>query len=274
VEFVERYLERLAVRAGDRRDLDLLRELQAAHLRTIPFENLSIHLGEELSLDRDALTRKILERHRGGFCYELNGLFALLLVELGYGVELLGARVSDGGTFGPPLDHLVLRVTIPASQSGAAAAVDHSCEVWLVDVGFGMHSLYPLPWEPGVDHRDPGGVFRLDASGQGDWDLFRDGTVQYRIEPNARVLADFAAMCWYQQHSPGSHFTRSLICSRLTADGRVTLSGRRLIVATGDERQEFEIDDDQQLLAAYRTRFGIPLDRLPRVPATPPSRSA
>ena len=252
--FVDAYLRRLAVDRREPSDLAYLRALHAAHLEHVPFENLSIHLGEQISLEPTALATKILERGRGGFCYELNGLFATLLDCLGYEVKLFGARVCDGQTFGPPLDHLVLVVGI-ANGEGR----------WIADVGFGDHSVYPVPWREDVDHQDPGGIFRLSATDDGNWDVHRNGSVQYRIERGRRVLADFEAMCWYQQTSPRSHFTRSLVCTRRTEAGRVTLSGRRLILTTADGKQETEIDGDERVLEAYRKFFGIELDRVPTV---------
>jgi N-hydroxyarylamine O-acetyltransferase len=193
--FVDSYLRRLGVagaRAGGGPDPGLLRELQAAHLERVPFENLSIHLGEPLSLEPDALADKILARGRGGFCYELNGLFGRLLESLGYRVTRLGAQVWTGETFGPPLDHLALVVS----------ADDDGEERWLADVGFGDHSVYPLPWQAGTDIEDPGGVFRLEPAANGDLDVYRDGKPQYRLDPHPRALADFEAMCWYQSHAP------------------------------------------------------------------------
>ena len=252
--FVDAYLRRLAIERREPSDLARLCALHAAHLEHVPFENLSIHLGESISLEPTALATKILGRGRGGFCYELNGLFARLLDRLGYQVTLLGARVWDGQTFGPPLDHLVLVVGM-ASEA----------RTWIVDVGFGDHCVYPVPWREDVDHRDPGGIFRLEATDDGNWDLFRDGSVQYRIENGSRVLADFEAMCWYQQTSPRSHFTRSLICSRRTDAGRATLSGRRLILTTADGKEETQIDDDERVLDTYRKIFGIELERVPTV---------
>ena len=90
--------------------------MHRAHLLAVPFENLDIHLGRPISLDQDALFGKIVTRRRGGFCYELNGLFALLLRELGFEVTLLSAGVAraDGG-FGPEFDHLTLLVSESSS---------------------------------------------------------------------------------------------------------------------------------------------------------------
>ena len=89
---------------------------------------------------------------------------------------------------------------------------------------------------------------------------------QYRVEPRPRSLGDFEPTCWWQQTSPRSHFTRSLVCSLLTEHGRVTLSDRTLIRTTGDQREERTLTDDAEVLDAYRSHFGIVLDRLPPSP--------
>jgi len=90
-----------------------------------------------------------------------------------------------------------------------------------------------------------------------------NGEPQYRIEPRPRRLADFEATCWWHQTSPTSHFTQSLVCSLLTETGRVTLTGRSEIVTDGTGRRERTLDGDDEVLDAYRSRFGVELDRVP-----------
>jgi N-hydroxyarylamine O-acetyltransferase len=245
-----------------------LRELHLRHLRTVPFENLSIHLGEEVLLEEEWLLEKVAGRGRGGFCYELNGLFGALLAALGYEVELLAARVyGDEGRLGIPYDHLALRVRTVEGDT------------WLADVGFGAHSHYPLKYTERAEQADPGGVFRVveagpDAAGvrggpagAGDLDVVRDGRPQYRLETRPRVLGDFVTGAWWHSTSPLSHFTRSLVCSRVTEDGgRITLSGRVLKTTGGEGKPETrELETDEEVLTAYRERFGIELDRVPTV---------
>ncbi len=99
--------------------------------------------------------------------------------------------------------------------------------------------------------------------------MVKDGQPQYRFELRERALDDFVPTCWWQQTSPRSHFTRSVICSRLTEDGRVSISGRKLIRTTGGQRTEQNLPDDQAVLAAYRDHFGIGLDRVPEAAARP-----
>src|SRR5439155_12169680 len=88
---VDAYLERIGYAGPREPGFETLAALHRAHMLSVPFENLDIHLGRRLVLDREANFEKIVVRHRGGWCYELNGLFALLLERLGFRVTLLGA---------------------------------------------------------------------------------------------------------------------------------------------------------------------------------------
>ena len=107
------YLERINYHGSLVPSAETLRELQLAHLLSVPFENLSIHANQPIVLADDALFTKIVERRRGGFCYECNGLFASLLRALGFEVKMLAAEVAnDAGVFGPPFDHMTLMVSL------------------------------------------------------------------------------------------------------------------------------------------------------------------
>lgn len=250
--FVDGYLARIGLPAAPpAADLDGLRVLQRAHLGTVPFENLSIHLGEPVDLT--ALPEKVVARRRGGFCYELNGSFAALLTALGYTVTLHSARVWGGRRWGPPFDHLALLVRLD--------------EPWLVDVGFGRFAHHPLRLADREPQTDPAGSFVVADRDFGDVEVLLDGEPQYRLDPRPYELADFAPTCWWHSTSPDSHFTRSLTCSMLTPDGgRVTLGGDRLIVTGPDGgKRERTLDGDGAVLAAYREHFGVVLDRVPRV---------
>ena len=254
--WVDDYLARIGVTRPVSVDLQALRDLQAAHLLAVPFENLSIHLGEPIILDQARLVAKVVRMRRGGFCYELNGAFARLLTALGFRVSLLSARVFGVGQRpGPPFDHMALRVDL--------------AEPWLADVGFGRFAVQPLRLSFAGDQPDPGGTFRVadSPSGHGDLDIFHDGEPAYRVDPRPYALDDFGPACWWQQTFPGSHFRQSLTCSISTGSGRITLSGDRLIVTEDGHRQEQTLTSDAEILAAYRRYFGITLDRVPVVHA-------
>lgn len=242
------YLDRIGAARPVRPDAAHLHDLHRRHVSTVPFENLGIHRGEPITLEPDALVDKIARERRGGICYELNGAFGALLGSLGYPVALLAARVFVGDGFGPPLDHLALRVDTP--------------EPWLLDVGFGRQIEFPLRLAERGEQAGPGGVFRLAPTREGDLDLYRDGELQYRLELRPRALSDFGPTCWWHSHSPLSPFRRSLICSLPTPTGRITLSGRTLVTTDGGRRREEELPEDAAI-AAYRDHFGLVLDRIP-----------
>ncbi|MER7585000.1 arylamine N-acetyltransferase [Kitasatospora sp. NPDC097691] len=245
------YLARIGVPDPGEPSAEALARLQEAHLRAVPFENLSLHLGETVVLDPAALVAKLVERRRGGFCYELNGAFAELLRSLGYRVSLLSGRVFDGERLGPPFDHLALRVDLD--------------EPWLVDVGFGRFSRLPLRLDERAPQPDPHGAFTVVPYGaHGELEVRMDGAPQYRLDPRPYPLADFGPTCWWQSTSPDSPFTRSTTCSVLTEDGgRTTLSGTRLIRSAADGTRTERQLTGAEALSAYREHFGITLDRLP-----------
>jgi len=246
---VERYLARIGrVRPKGATDA-VLPDLHQAHLMSVPFENLSIHLDELIELEESPLLDKLVGRRRGGFCYELNGAFALLLSSVGFDVTLLAARVFGPEGLSPPLDHLVLRVD--------------TSRPWIVDVGFGDHSILPLALEDRRPQVDPAGEFQVAEAADGDIDVSRDGRPQYRIELRPRRWADFVPMCWWHQTAPQSHFTQSLVCSMAQPRGRVTLSDRRLIRTIDGLRTETTLETDEELLAAYRDNFGFALRAAP-----------
>src|SRR5579885_83719 len=128
---IQSYLGRIHYQGSLEPTLQTLRALHEAHLLAVPFENLDIHLGREIVLDEARLWTKIIEQRRGGFCFELNGLFAQLLRAPGFQVDMLSAGVArSSGGFGPEFDHMTLLV--------------HLEEDWLADVGFGKSFRQPL----------------------------------------------------------------------------------------------------------------------------------
>jgi N-hydroxyarylamine O-acetyltransferase len=232
----------------------LLGVLHQAHLLAVPFENLSIHYGQPIILEDATLYEKIVRRRRGGFCYELNGLFAWLLRRLGFTVTLLSARVAqpDGG-FSPEFDHLTLQVH---DLDGAE---------WLADVGFGDSFRLPLRLQPEIEQDGGDGfTYRLtvDAT-DASWLVRRragtDWEAQYRFTLRPHIMADFVERCQFQQTSPESHFTQRRICTLALPDGRVTLSDLRLITTVYGARDERELGSEDEYYSVLAERFGISL---------------
>jgi N-hydroxyarylamine O-acetyltransferase len=246
---VDAYLDRIRYRGPRTPGAETLRQLHLAHQWAVPFENLSIHWGEPIVLDDGALFEKIVTRRRGGFCYELNGLFAALLRELGFEVTMLSAGVArPDGTFSPEFDHMALQVDLK--------------ERWLADVGFGESFREPLRLDSREEQVEGRVAYRIDPGEDDRLILARRGEdgewkPEYRFGLRPHVYADYAEMCRFHQTSPDSHFTRNRICSLATPDGRVSLSGMKLINTRDGHREERELVDDQEYAEVLRERFGI-----------------
>ncbi|MCB0129494.1 MAG: arylamine N-acetyltransferase, partial [Caldilineaceae bacterium] len=262
------YLARLGLPAvAPRADLAGLTALQSAHLLAVPFENLSIGWGEWIDLDEEALFAKIVTRGRGGFCYELNGLFWRLLTALGFRVTRVAAGVwsPSRGAFGPPFDHMALLVHFENAGPGDDDRIgDHARDGtggaatgtrYLVDVGFGASARAPLQLPDG-DTRDVSGRYRVapsdvahhftlakwreeqgsEVQGSGEQGSGEQWQAQYRFSTVAQPLAAYAPMCGYHQTAPESSFTQRSVCSLATPVGRVSLSATELIITTPDSQ--------------------------------------
>jgi len=245
---VQAYLKRINYDGSLAPTAETLRGLQVAHLLSVPFENLSIHTHEPIVLEDDALFQKIVERRRGGFCYELNGLFASLLLEIGFSVKMLSAEVANAESgFSEPFDHMALMVQLE--------------QRWLVDVGFGESFLEPLLIDERGDQTQDDRVYRIhDDSGflVVSQQVNNEAKPQYRFTPQAYQYDDFAGMCRYHQTSPQSHFTQGRICSRATESGRITLSEMRFITTfKNGERHERTLRNVEEYAEILREQFGI-----------------
>jgi N-hydroxyarylamine O-acetyltransferase len=244
---VKVYLRRINYDGSTNPSPETLRALHIAHLRTVPFENLSIHAGEPIVLNDKALFAKIVQRRRGGFCYEANGLFAALLRALGFDVSMLSAEVArEDGSYSPSFDHMALMIILE--------------QRWLADVGFGDSFLEPLLLDDERDQLQSPDAFRIVRAGDYHVVMRREAgqwKPNYRFMLQPYEYADFAAMCRYHQTSPESHFTQKRICSRATETGRITLSDMRLIETSGGQREERTLDNQHEYDAILRDRFGI-----------------
>jgi len=241
-----------------------LQALHEAHLLAVPFENLSIHYGQPIILQEEALFNKIVRQCRGGFCYELNGLFAWLLRQVGFQVTLLSAGVAnDSGSFSPEFDHLTLLIH---QLDGAD---------WLADVGFGDSFRLPLRFEAELAQEEADGrTYRLWRE-YGECDESEENTKReywtlqqysddrwkshYRFTLQPRALTDFTQRCHYQQTSPESHFTQKRMCSLATPMGRITLSDLLLITTIHGNKEERMVRSEEEYREALAEWFGVVL---------------
>jgi N-hydroxyarylamine O-acetyltransferase len=244
------YLDRIGYTGPRELHAEVLRQIHRAHMLAVPFENLDIALGRPIPLSLPAFYDKIVRRRRGGFCYELNGLFGWLLERLGFAVTILSARVFHVGQPGPDFEHVLLLV-----EAG---------ERLIADVGFGDSFLEPLPLELGSEVEQAGSLYRLTAAGDARvLERRREGVnwePQFSFTLTPRRLAEFGAECHRLQASPESPFTRKAVCSLPTAEGRLTLSGNRLIRTTRGLRAEEPVGGEREYRSLLRAHFGVELD--------------
>ncbi len=219
MEKIKQYFQRIGLEYTE--DLEpnsaLLKKLQFAHCTTVPYENLDIIRGIPLSLKVEDLFEKVVIKGQGGFCFELNGLFAWLLEQLGYKVTEYAARYLRGESEIPMRRH---RVMVVEATDG----------VWLCDVGIGeVCPRYPIRMEETVEQPQFDECYRLDKDEALGWVLMDLHHGQWRafysFTEEVQIPADYIAPCFYCEKHPDSPFFPKEMFSLKTVQGRFTLDG-------------------------------------------------
>ncbi len=247
---MERCLNRLGYRGATDPSLETLKALQQAFLLTVPFENLDIHLGRPIELEPQKIYRKIVDRRRGGFCYENNTLFFELLRHIGFPVARLSARMVKEGTAGPEFDHLVLNVTLDQN--------------YLVDVGNGQSCREPLDLTGRMTATSEGFTYRIAPHGEALALLYQKKNEPWKprflFSTVAHQLEAFGPMCQHTQTSPESTFTQHRLATLALPDGRVTIKDRQLTIAHQTHRTVTELASAAAVAEALHRHMGITLD--------------
>ncbi len=246
---IARYLERINYNEEINTSLNTLSKLMKAHIMAIPFENLDIHKNTPILLANSF--NKIIQNRRGGFCYELNGLFYTLLIKLGYNAYLISARVCNtNGTCGAEFDHMAIVVKIGNVE-------------YLVDVGFGDFSISPLKIELETIQETETGTYKISKFND-EYLVVSKNVNQLWINEHIftltqRGIGDFEDMLHYHQTNPESHFTQNKICTLPTDLGRITLSGNKLKITMGNESTIKTLGTEDEYNDALIRHFGISL---------------
>jgi N-hydroxyarylamine O-acetyltransferase len=241
------YLNRVGFTGSLEPNLETLIALHRAHLQTIPYENLSIHFGRTLELNLERIFERLVLEQRGGWCYEMNGLFAWALHEIGFDVRLVSTQVTRAdGSLMAPGDHVALIVNLE--------------QKWLVDVGWGNGFLDPLPLEVGK-YRQGFLEYRLESNG----DAWRFHNQQYgadgfsfTLKPHDLEqirLEQFQERCTWQQSSPESGFVRVTVCQLFTPEGINTLRGAVLTTIRSAGKLEHTISSFEEYENVLRQDF-------------------
>ncbi len=247
-----KYFERIGLSP----DLDIahneafLSKLQYHHVISVPYENLDILNGIPISLDINDIYNKIVVRHRGGFCFELNALFRGLLEELGFSVKSYFARYWRGEKDIPLRRHHVL-------------TVDTADGLFVCDVGIGQVApRYPLSLEAGKIQIQGNESYRFEYEGLYGWVLYelRHGSWEkyFSFTEDEALQNDFIQASFYCEKHPDSPFNKDIIVALKTPDGRKSLSGRCYKEFLGSELvAAVENADDEVLEDILKRHFGI-----------------
>jgi N-hydroxyarylamine O-acetyltransferase len=246
------YCRRIGIESPTASDRESLIAMSEAHATTIPYENLEIQLGREMSLEEVDLERLLVAGKRGGYCFQMNLLFARALESVGFDVSLSQGRVwLTSPDVVPPPAHLILRVELDG-------------EPWLVDVGFGGGGMRrPIPMCAGEESLQGGRRYRLrDAAGFGlMFERFEGGSwiPQFSFDQRPCERVDFVHSNYFLSHSPESFFVQHRICAIATEAGEKTLFDTNLRIREGDDIEDTTLEEGPEVLEALREHFGIEL---------------
>ncbi len=244
---LEQYLERIKHTGKLEPNLETLIAVHRHHLLNIPYENLDIHFGRTLELSPARAYEKIVLEKRGGWCYEMNGLLAWALREIGFDVEYLACAVGQDNS---SANHLALKVNLE--------------QPYLADAGFGNGLLEPIPLSAGV-YIQQSRAFQLEQHGE-DWRFdipsaalgAVGNSFDFTLQP--RELEDFQERCSYLQTSSESGFVRVVVCHRMTETGVQSLRGAVLQTISNGIETSRTLETQDKYATVLREVFDLHLD--------------
>lgn len=260
---LDAYFHRIGYTGPREPTLATLNGLILRHVQTIPFENLDVLLGRAISLESAAIERKLVHERRGGYCFEQNGLFQLVLAALGFTITPISARVrwQRPRDFTPARTHLFTRVEIDGAS-------------WLADVGVGgmspstalrleLDTVQPTPHEPRRLVRE-GAIYFHQVRLGNEWQDICEFTLE-AMPPIDREVAN-----WFTSTHPRSHFKSNILVGRAGPHGgRITLLDNRFTIRDAMGKADTRmLGSRSELLTVLAEHFGLhlPVDAQFRLP--------
>ncbi len=244
-----KYLHRINYLESPSIDLSTLIKLHKCHVFKIPFENLDVQNKTGIKLEQNHLFKKVIENSRGGFCYELNYLFSILLMELGFNTKMISARIFDEGALGPEFDHMALIINLNEKN-------------WLADVGFG--DLFTKPLEIDIEDAqfDGRNYFKIESQGEGDFLLSMskngvDYEKKYLFKTDGKAIEDFSEQCAFKQYSDLSYFVKNKVVTIPTENGRKTIFNSKYIFKDHATKTEFNIITEKEERHILKKEFKV-----------------
>jgi N-hydroxyarylamine O-acetyltransferase len=248
---IDPYLKRIGLVRAPAADERGLKEVHAAQVFTIPFENLDIHLGRPVSLKPEDLVEKIVFRKRGGYCFELNGLLGLALRAIGF-------------TLHPVLARVLYQLPEPTALTHEVLVVNLSGRDWLADAGFGGPGLrLPLEIQPDLVSEQYGDSYRLLRNSIGGWTLQKKAATGfidlYMFQDTPALDIDIEMSNHFTSTWPSSRFRMHKMCSLASADRRITLLDTELSIHKRGRTSRRTLPQGPAYVEALAEYFGIEL---------------
>ena len=250
---VDRYLERIGYCGPKDASAAVLARLQECHLHAVPYENFDILKRKPLSLEIPDLFHKIVVRRRGGYCFELNGLFGWLLRELGYPVtDFFGRFWRDEPNLPPKRRHRVLKVETEG-------------KVYLCDAGVGgIAPRRPIQMLENVVHEQGEEAYKLGRDSYYGWMLYERKQEQwslvYSFTEEPQLPKDYVMSSFWCENSPDSVFLAGGKAHIRTTEGRNSIAGDEFRIYKADGVRVFTPQTHQEHLEAVHTYFGVVLE--------------
>lgn len=252
------YFQRVGFNQIPKTDFETLRQLHRGHIFNIPFENFDVLFGKPPKLDTSSIFKKLVTDKRGGYCFEMNGLFQAVLEQLGFSTKAHIARVLMGSS---PLE--------TKAQSHQVLTVECDNKTYFADVGFGGGGLIePILLELGVEHQQSAEAIQLDFE-DGRYFL-RTGIKGQWVNTYCFTLAecypiDFVVANHYTATHPDSKFTKQVVCNRRTVDGGYFLAGRELKRRQGQSSETQSLEGPEEYLTLLKEVFALDIEQVPDV---------
>ncbi len=247
-----KYLERIKFDRAPQNNESSLYDLQEAQVTNVPFENIDCLLHRTIHTDIESLERKIVTNQRGGYCFELNGIFQQALLSLNFKSRPLLARVMYRGTEVNSRTHIILLVEINGKE-------------FIADAGFGGPGAFlPIPLEMDREDIQPNGVFRFTRDHTHGILLQKktdDGWFNvYAFNLDTVYPADLVMSNFFTSQFPESHFRKNLIMGLHLPNGRMTLLNRQFTTVINKQTSTEEIANEKELLSIIKNKFGVKLE--------------
>ncbi len=249
-QMTDAYLADLELTASA--DVEFLRELQSKHIARYSFNSLAVVLGQDISLEIEAIFNKIVEKQRGGYCFEHNKLVLNVLSQLGFEVRLLMAKVIYNRDVDVARTHRVTLLKLDGDD-------------YIVDTGFGhFGARFPVKLELGLEQDQGDAVYRIVQNEKNDYcyQVFKDDAffTLYTFNLHHYSEAECLPAHFYSHKSPDAAFVNNMVVCRKFYNDILSLRNNEFFRISNEETVTTVITSAKQLHQLLMETFELDLD--------------